>query len=346
MYCDVKKKYNKETTEMKRTIVIVATLMVCAFGYGQDKELMNGYQTRLQALFDRVQNAPTDNERYLANEEAVQVLGEALAEEGSENWKWNFTKYVSVLRSPDKVFTIITWPVVRDNGEYECFGFVQSKGKDEDDEEELKVYELHDHSEEIINREEMTLDADNWLGAVYQEIIQTSYEGKTFYTLLGWNGCSMLTQRKVIEPIQINARNGKPQFGQALFKKEKNKRRVILEYNKEAMVYLGYEQQLSVSKENVRVKKDGRMVMSQVSHEQKEQMIIFDEIEPQVEGMEGLYQYYVPSGKEMAYVFVNGKWELRPDAQGRLTDKKLNKEFKPIEKKKPAYQTINTDNNN
>ena len=109
------------------------------------------------------------------------------------------------------------------------------------------------------------------------------------------------------------------------------------------MVNLNYEQQLSISKENVRVKKDGRMVSSQVSHETKEQMIIFDELEPQVAGMEGLFQYYVPSGREMAYVFVNGRWELREDAQGRLTDKKLNKEFKPIEKKKPAYQTIESE---
>jgi hypothetical protein len=248
-----------------------------------------------------------------------------------------------VLRSPDKVFTIITWPVVKDNGEYECFGFVQSKGEDSDGDEEWKVYILHDMSDEIINREESVLDPDHWLGSVYQELIQTSFEGKNYYTLLGWNGCSMLTQRKVIEPITIHARTGKPQFGQALFRRDKNRRRIVLEYTKEAMVNLNYEQQLSITKENVRVKKDGRMVSSQVSHETKEQMIIFDELEPQVAGMEGLFQYYVPSGREMAYVFVNGRWELREDAQGRLTDKKLNKEFKPIEKKKPAYQTIESE---
>ena len=118
---------------------------------------------------------------------------------------------------------------------------------------------------------------------------------------------------------------------------------IVLEYTKEAMVNLSYEKQLSISKENVRVKKDGRTVTTQVTHETPEQMIIFDELEPQVAGMEGLFQYYVPSGREMAYVFVNGRWELREDAQGRLTDKKLNKEFKPIEKKKPAYQTIDSE---
>ena len=67
-------------------------------------------------------------------------------------------------------------------------------------------------------------------------------------------------------------------------------------------------------------------------------MIIFDEVAPQIVGMEGLYQYYVPSGVELAYMFVNGRWELREGAQGRQTDKRLNQDFdKPMEKKAPAY---------
>lgn len=326
---------------MKKLIVSILMVAAVCGVRAQDKALMGSYESRLQQLFDQVQNAPTDNERYLANEQAVELLGQALEEEDSHKWIWHFSNYVSVLRSPDKVFTIFTWPVVRDNGEYECFGYVQAKGVDEDDDDVWRAYVLHDMSDEIINREESVLDADHWLGSVYQELIQTQHDGKTYYTLLGWNGCSMLTQRKVIEPITIHPRTGKPQFGQALFRRDKNRRRIVLEYTKEAMVYLGYEQQLSISKENVRVKKDGHMVSQQVTHETKEQMIIFDEIEPQVAGMEGLFQYYVPSGREMAYVFVNGRWDLREEAQGRLTDKKLNKEFKPIEKKKPAYQIEN-----
>ena len=323
---------------MKKLIALLTVVAAVGGIHAQDKALMGNYESRLQQLFEQVQNAPTDNERYLANEQAVELLGQALDEEDSHKWTWHFSNYVSVLRPPDKVFTIFTWPVVRDNGEYECFGFVQAKGKDEEDDDAWYAYPLHDMSDEIINREESVLDADHWLGAVYQEIIQTQHEGKTYYTLLGWNGCSQLTQRKVIEPVVINSRTGKPQFGQALFKKDKNRRRIVLEYRKDAMVNLNYEQQLSVSHETVRVKKDGRMVNSQVTHEAKEQMIIFDELEPQVAGMEGLFQYYVPSGKEMAYVFSGGRWELREEAQGRLADKKLNKEFKPIEKKQPAYK--------
>ena len=72
--------------------------------------------------------------------------------------------------------------------------------------------------------------------------------------------------------------------------------------------------------------------------EHREAVIIFDEVEPQVPGMEGLFHYYVPSGTELAYAFVDGKWELRKGAQGRLTDKKLNKDFAPLPKTQPSYK--------
>jgi hypothetical protein len=82
-----------------------------------------------------------------------------------------------------------------------------------------------------------------------------------------------------------------------------------------------------------------RSAPSQKITDKKLRMIIFDEVTPQIQGMEGLYQYYIPSGVELAYVFVNGKWELHDNAQGRATDKRLNKDFdKPIEKEPPAYQ--------
>ena len=46
---------------------------------------------------------------------------------------------------------------------------------------------------------------------------------------------------------------------------------------------------------------------------------------------------YVPSGTELAFAFVDGKWELRTGAQGRLTNKKLNKDFAPLPKQAPSY---------
>lgn len=320
---------------IKTGILLLLLTVVGLSSQAQDKAKMQDYQSRLSSLFIRVAEAPTDNERYLASEEAVQLLAEALDEEDSEEWKWSLPQYVSVLTSPDKLFRIFTWAVVRDNGEFECFGAVQFYNEKEE------VYEhllLNDKSEEIMNREESVLAADQWLGAVYQDLIQTTASSHTYYTLLGWNGVDNLTERKIIEPVYI--RNGVPQFGAPLFRRMRNQRRVVLEYSNDAVVNLRYETQTveEVERKREKVKGTNRYQTVEIKKEHKETMIIFDEVKPQIPGMEGLFQYYVPSGTELAYAFVDGKWELRNGAQGRLTDKKLNKDFEPLPKEAPAYK--------
>ena len=360
---------------IKRIVLFwMVSVAMCLSLSAQDKALMANYQSELQQLFEDVYTAPTDNQRYLASESAVKLFTEALSVENSIRWQWDFGSKVSVLTAPDKKFRIITWPVVNDVGEYECFGLVQALNERT---KEYDVYELHDRSELIVNRQEEILGPDRWLGAVYQELITTTYENRTYYTLLGWNGVDYLTQRKIIEPICFKSGGSQPQFGQNLFRKEPNLRRVVLEYTKTAMVTLRYEEQYVRFIERIRAKRRTRFSLSslfsprqrgrgrgrasrpvstaartssavqervrsapsQKITDKKLRMIIFDEVTPQIQGMEGLYQYYIPSGVELAYVFVNGKWELHDNAQGRATDKRLNKDFdKPIEKEPPAYQ--------
>lgn len=365
----------------KHTVMSLLLCLACLFPLrAQDKAVMADYQSQLQVLFEEVYSAPTDNQRYHANESAVNLMAAALAENNSIRWTWDFGTRVSVLTAPDKKFRIFSWPVVNDAGEYECFGFVQSLNEKTD---QYDLYILNDKSQEIVNRQEEVLAHDRWYGAVYQELVVTSHEGKTFYTLLGWSGVDCLTQRKVIEPICFKSSSSAPIFGQSLFKNDRNLRRVVLEYKRDAMVNLWYDEQFVRTVERVRAKRTGSTVRqgppprnynpkkrkkgkkgqkrpsrvvvtaaqtaraqqervtsgpSQKVSDEKMTMIIFDEVGPQIPGMEGLFQYYVPSGAELSYVFINGKWVLREGAQGRVPDKKLNKDFdKPIEKQAPAY---------
>lgn len=321
---------------MKPRLIIIAMLLVLGLGtQAQNKERMSLHQQQLGALLLQTASAPTDNERYLASEQAVAELSAALDEEESERWRWQLPQVASVLTSPDGQLRIFTWAVVRDNGEFECFGAVQFYNQKE---EEYQYRLLHDKSEEIMNREESVLSADNWFGAIYQDIIQTSHDGRTFYTLLGWNGVDLLTDRRVIEPVIL--RGGEPQFGAPLFRRERNQRRIVLEYKEGAAVQLAFEEQFveEVVRERVKVKGTNRYRTDEKRKTHKEKMIIFDEVEPQVMGMDGLFQYYVPSGNELAYAFIDGKWELRSGAQGRLKDKKLNKAFEPLPKTSPSYK--------
>ena len=325
---------------MKRIASFFIVCMLFAVSLAaQDKESLRNYESRIMAQMELVYGASTDDERLHASEAASHLFEEALALENSFKWKWNLGDKASVLTSPDKRFRIITWPVVRNNGEWKCFGFVQSY---DDEEEEYVVYALHDKSDEIIGREESVLGPSQWLGSVYQELIQTSYEGQNFYTLLGWCGVDNLTQRKVVEPVYFKKDSSQPIFGQPIFRRQRNMRRMVLQYTNTAMVNLRYEVQYTRTVTTTRVKKKGskRPVVVKENHDTREKMIIFDEVAPRLPGMEGLYHYYVPTGKEMALVFVDGKWELRDNAQGRVPDNRLNKAFEPLSKDIPEYKYI------
>ena len=83
---------------MKRILaLIIISSAIFTQVEGQDKAVMSRYQDTLTDLFDEVYNAPTDNERYHANETAVQTLARALAQEESIKFHWNFGTKVSVL---------------------------------------------------------------------------------------------------------------------------------------------------------------------------------------------------------------------------------------------------------
>ena len=168
----------------KKSIIFTLAWILLSFAaMAQDKETMSNYQSELQQLFEQVYTAPSDNQRYHANESALQLLTEALAVDNSFRWQWDFGTRVSVLTSPDKKFRIFTWPVVNDAGEFECFGIVQALNEQTKD---YNVVLLNDRSADIVNRQEEVLSPDRWFGTVYQELIVTHHENRTYYTLLGW----------------------------------------------------------------------------------------------------------------------------------------------------------------
>ena len=69
-------------------MLIIFLLFVGIMANGQNKLRMQDFESRLTNLIVKVAEAPTDNERYLASEQAVQLLSSALDEEESEKWRW------------------------------------------------------------------------------------------------------------------------------------------------------------------------------------------------------------------------------------------------------------------
>jgi len=136
--------------------------------------------------------------------------------------------------------------------------------------------------------------------------------------LLGYNGRNPLISKKVIDVITLST-TGNPSFGASIFKNEKKTtKRVLFQYSSKVVLSLNYDKQFT---------KKGK---------EKNQMIIFDRLNPTSINLTGEYQFYYPElNVDDGYLFMNGKWEFKPDIDPR------NPKIKRKTKKKVTYDLNN-----
>ncbi len=259
-------------------------------------------EKKLNALSLKIVNARADYERYEANEAFLSGLTNCLKTEKSFSYAFDSIKAISILTSDDKKIRIFSWAVPKDDGSYEYFGIIQSYN------ERSKNYDIHilkDKSEEIQNPESQALKTDFWYGCVYTEIIQVKSNSRTYYTLIGWDGHTAITNSKLIEVIYLKS-NGEALFGAPIFRSyQKGRiRRVIFTYAEQSNMYLSYEKQSYTEKKRRFFNRNKRKEISKSSY-----MIVFDKLAPMDESLEGQYQFYVPETNiHDAFILDNGKW--------------------------------------
>lgn len=307
---------------MKRIIII---FFVCILSFistfSQSNQAMKELEANMKPLVDLVFDAPTDNERFNANEKLLVNLEEVLSMSKSFSYPFDGLKRISILKSPDNRFRIFTWAVIAQDGTFENFGFVQSLNENSG---EYEVYKLTDRSEEIFNPNEAKCDNANWFGAVYYDLIQLKDQDRTYYTLLGFDGNSIYTKRKIIEPINFKGRSSQPEFGASVFFKERDRKRFVFEYNPETSFVLKWDNQYYENKAkpknnpisalfkrtsapNIQADKNIPPDPSTVIFEQ---MIVYEKLEPMYEGMENMPQFFVGSGFVNGFKFERGRWRF------------------------------------
>ena len=301
----------------KKLIILILSVLFSVEGFSQKAQVFKDFEIQLKELMNLMFDAPTDNERFNANERFIVVIDEVLSMENSFSYPFSELTRISNLKSSDNRFRIFTWAVVSQDGTYDNFGFVQSKNEASG---KFEVYKLNDKSEEFYNPEYDKSDNETWFGAVYFELLTNKYEDRTFYTLLGVDGNNIYTKRKVIEPIAFKSRSGKPEFGATYFYKQKDKRRLVFEYNAEARFFMKWDDQYYEDKS----KRDKPSFMSSIFKKKqaptrnkvvelpivKEYMIVYEVLEPMFEGLEGKTQFYVSSGYVNGLTFDRGRWRL------------------------------------
>lgn len=262
---------------MKKLIIYIFLFFsIFRTAYPQQQNIPQ-HENNLKLLARGILKGNSDSIRISSNIHFLKKFENILSDNESYDYPFDSLKNISILKAPDNSFRIYTWILPAYNGSsYQYYGFLQFREKDN-----IKLFFLNDSTEKIRDPENAELTHNNWYGAVYYKILLNKHSGKKYYTLLGWKGRNRLSTIKLIEVLSFT--DSEPLFGDALFKmNKKNKKRVIFEYNAQAVMSLRY-----VRKKN---------------------MIIYDHLSPPKPSLEGQYFTYGPDFTYEGLKFKKGKW--------------------------------------
>ncbi|MFI5186065.1 MAG: hypothetical protein ACHQF0_05040 [Chitinophagales bacterium] len=268
-------------------ILLLALTSLTQITWGQ--KILPADRKRLEQKEDSLKNLAADiildsltADRMRSDSQFIKTLVRALQIKNSFYYPFQSVQGVSKLYAPDSSFRIFTWNITYDDYYSRQRGAIQVRTNDGS----LKLIALRDFSEFTPDAMDSVRSKDNWIGAVYYDIVKTSYNGKNYYTLIGFDYNSVMSNKKWIEVLSFDE-NDQPVFGGKYFSFEKDsvKRepqfRFSLEYKKEARAILKYD------------------------HD--DNLIIVDHLISETDEPENKWTY-VPDGDYEAFKWQYGKW--------------------------------------
>lgn len=260
-------------------------------------------EKKLASLLDSIKYGSHLEVKNTANQNFTKELQYTLSLNNAFHYPFSNLK-MGIFTSPDKQIRIFNWMLIKDKREYDYFAVIQffnPKTK------QYQTVTLDNTIDEIFEPEQSILDSSQWFGALYSDLIEVSYQNKTYYTLLGWNGNDPAVNRSVIDVINIKP-NGEISSGAPIFQMGKElKKRLVFNFSKRASMILRYDNQecIEVTTNKKGVKKE-KIIPAK--------MIVMDHLMPEQSHLKGHFEYYIPAGDIYdGLLFKNGKWILKAD---------------------------------
>jgi hypothetical protein len=287
---------------------LIALLVICSFGaHAQtndslSRDTLNDLQIRMMGLGERMILSENENERLTSGYHFIKHMNYALRVGGSYDFKFDSLKSVSIIYSPDNVFRIITWNLVLNEGRFHYYGIIQYNPeytrKLKDTTNLRPFYPLIDRSEKFTNVLDTTVDNNFWWGATYYKIVPVKYKKQQYYTLIGWNGHTAISNKKVVESLYFE--KNKPVFGAPIFDLHYKKpiKRMVFEYANKASMTLRYED--------------------------KKGYLIYESVVPTRPQDQGHPETYLPDGS-YDYLIFNKKTGMWEKQEGILKDFNMEK---------------------
>jgi hypothetical protein len=220
--------------------------------------------------------------RMRSDSQFVKTLVRSLKIKNSFYFPFDSVTGIGKLYAPDSSFRIITWQLSFDDYYCRQRGAIQFRTPDGS----LRLVPLRDYSEFADDPMDSVRSKDNWIGAVYYNIIQTKYNNKNYYTLFGFDANGVRSNKKWIEVLTFD-NNQMPVFGGRFFSFEKDSAkkapqfRYSIEYKKDASTTVNYDPDLK--------------------------MILVDHLVSE-SNEDDLPYTFVPDGDYEGFKWENGKW--------------------------------------
>jgi hypothetical protein len=176
----------------------------------------------------------------------VRTLVRTLQVKNSFYYPFDSVLGISKIYAPDSAFRIFSWSISFDDYYARQRAAIQLKTADGS----LLLIPLRDYSEFTNKAVDSVRTKNNWIGAVYYNIIKTEHKGKPYYTLFGFDDYSVRSNKKWIEVLHFDEKR-QPVFGADFsFAADSVKRpvqkRFYIEYKKEASTFVNWDPDLNL----------------------------------------------------------------------------------------------------
>ncbi len=168
-------------------------------------------------------------------------LLETLQQPNSFQYKFDKIDAISIQTPTDSSFRIFTWMYALDN-QYHFGGILQLNDK------KNTLFSLKHDRATIENPEFDVLQADNWFGGVYYNLVEYKAKKGKNYLLFGYDAFSLHNRVKFVDVLSFDAK-GVPHFGAPVFHYDNASEarcRYIMEYSVEAKTRLNYDDKLKL----------------------------------------------------------------------------------------------------
>lgn len=257
-----------------------------------------GIQDSLSKISSLIWKQKSDSARLAISDVFFSEFHAALSLAGSPLIPFDSVNGITRVVSDDRKLRIFTWNVPLTDGSNRYYGFIQVLG------DSSYIVPLKSPGKQTEASGTIQIAVQDWYGALYYKLIQQVINGRMTYTVLGWDGYTSVSNRKMIDIISFDTK-GNLLLGLPVFKTQEGiKPRIVFEYAEQANLLLRYDYQAIRVEKRKKIKREDTW------------LIVMDRLVPADPSLKGIAKYYVPAGDVYdGFIFRNGYWVLVEDVE-------------------------------